>query len=236
MSDYGFQVQNSSGQVVADTNFPVYTPVQYGSFSTGGTANVWTFTDVYFSSGVDVSTMPQFFMELPTNVSGYGAPTICLHSYFMSGSTITGVRIHSYFYSAAASITFNVNYVVAVPVSATAVASADYGVIAYDSAGKVTFNSGKRLVTIKAVSTMNVGDVLSHPTIFGTRYVAIGGLAGIRVTPVSYPSYGYVFFGGIRSASSTSVSLAWNLVALNATTLNVIAPIPTCVIVAELGA
>lgn len=237
MSTYGFEIQNAAGQVVADTNFPVYTPVQYGSFSTGGTANVWTFTDVYFSAGVDISKMPQFFMELPTNVSNYGAPTICVHSYFMSGTAITGVRIHSYFYSAAASVNYSVNYVVAVPVSAADVGSADYGIMAYDSSGNVTFNSGKRLVTIKAISTMNVGDTLTHPAIYGTRYVAVAGLAGIKVTPVYYPYYyGYIYFGGIRAASATSVSLAWNVVALNATTLNTEALIPTSVIVAELGA
>lgn len=235
MSNYGFEIKNAANQIVADTNFPVYTPVDSGTFNAGGTANAWTFTDVYFNVGVDISKMPQFFMELPTDVNGYGAPTICLQSYLMSGTLVTGVRIHSYFYNISSSIIFPVNYIVAVPVSATEVQSGDYGIIAYDKYGAETFNSGKRIVTIKQVGTIEVNEYLYHDKIEAKRYVAISGLGGIKVTPVQYPYYGYVFYVGVRHESDTSISLRWNLVALNATTINAEWPIPVSLIVAELS-
>lgn len=233
MSDYGFEIKNSSGQIVADANFPVYTVIQSGTFNTGGIANVSSYTDVYFSKIIDISKMPQFFMELPKDVNGYGPPTICVHSYLVTGTSIIGVRIHSYFFSGTPSGLYSVNYLVAVPVSADDSGSGDYGIIAYDKYGNETFSSGKRLVTIKAISTLNVNELLNHPEIIGTRYVAIAGLGGIKLTIGQY--YTYVFYVGVRHNSDTSVVLDWNLASFTSTPLNAEQNIPISVIVAELS-
>lgn len=233
MSDYGFEIKNSNGQIVADTNFPVYTPILSGTFDTGGIANVSSYTDVYFSKSIDIGKMPQFFMELPNDVNGYGPPTICVHSYLVTGTAITGVRIHSYFFSGTQSGLYSVNYIVAVPVSADDTGIGNYGIVAYDKYGVETFSSGKRLVTIKAIGTLNVNESLSHDTIIGTRYVAIAGLGGIKLTIGQY--YTYVFYVGIKHNSDTSVILDWNLAAFTSTPLNAEQNIPISVIVAELS-
>lgn len=238
MSEYGFEIQNIYGQVVADTNYPVYTPLSYGTFSIGQSLNVWGFTDVWFPQPVPVSMMPQFLFQPPVDVYGY--PKIVVHTHHFDGTNITGVRLSSYWYSQSISRAVTVNYIVACPISYANVSNSDYGVSAFDAYGGLTFHSGKNLITIKYIGQHQVGQFVSHPLITGSRYVGISGLAGIQVTP-AYISRGRaysgtVYYGGIRYNSETSLYLDWNIMALNKTTESANQPMPVSVIVCELGA
>lgn len=219
MNDYGFQILNLNGQVIADSNFSIYTPIQYGTFTVGSYTPLQTI-DIYFQTAIPFSKMPQFFMQIPMDGS-----ILSLQTYIMSEDSIVGVKILGYSYTGS----YNVNYVVAAPVSAIDVLTENYGIIAYDSNGLTTFASTKKMMLVNAVGSLIPGETLNHSVLTGERYVAIAGIAGIKI----YNEL--VAFGGIKSNNDTSVSLDWNIALQRPYANNALCPIRTGVIIAELG-
>jgi hypothetical protein len=207
MSDYGFEIQNIYGQVIADTNYPVYSVHSSGTISFPGYV---AFQQTVIPLSIDLSNFPTLLVELPAD-----GTLIAFRGFRTSGTTVTAAIFH-----AISSAAFSINYILAVPANIAPIQAGEYGIAAYDISGKLTFHTGQRYVIIRQISSVSMNSVVSHPTLTGTRYVGISGAIGAKQTGIYFTlnEYGQQvwyagkdYLAGIGSASPTSIKVGWSL-------------------------
>lgn len=235
MSEYGFEIQNSSGKVIADANYPVYKVISTGAMTLGGNT-AYQYTDISFApipltqmplvlfapSGAGPKLLlpqPDYYYPYFNNIS---LPAVSPWCYLLSPdqSAIIGARFHGYYGTMAPweGETFTSNYVVAVPVSVSNIPSSTYGVVVYDKDGKKTFDSGERLLTIKLIRTITSvpesGLTIDHPIVTGTKYVALTSAGSWLEKPattvfrIAYP--GCMAVLGVTGSGQAATSIVWN--------------------------
>lgn len=233
MSDYGFEVKNAAGQVVADATYPVYALQSSGSFTVGGPTQ---FSQTVVPLNIDLNTMPTMLLNIQV-----GRAAVCFRGFTVSGTTITGATFHAYSTSP-----FSVDYIVAVPASVAPITSGEYGIAVYDQNSKLTFHTGQRLVYVRQISTITEGATITHPALLGTRYIGMTSITGAKQTGIYYriDPYGQIIWyagqdwlAGISSTSSTSLSGAWSLFADNTVSRDSFTAYPPAqIVICELGA
>lgn len=205
---YGFQVQNSNGETIADDSSFSLVEVASGTVTTGaGVGGTITYPDY--------GQIPIIMVQTP---SGSGRVTMTSQS-----NTETGVNIFDGAGSvpALSRVAATMNYRVFQRSNVAPVGSGDYGILLFNAAGDVTFDSRQtpmQLHSVVAVSTPVAAESTSL-TVFSTTlpsglsasswFQLIGGnAAGFQQTSGGTPPSNVVYCHAVRIAG-TSLQIAY---------------------------
>jgi len=188
---FGFQIQNSSGDVVIDADYQNHTVAETGSFtaaSPGNVANTITFANSYAPG-----RQPMLFARCTGDFVGF-------YAWVFTGSNVTGATV----YTRAGGSTVDWK-LLATPTGAS---SDTFGARIYDGSGNLVFDAGLNYLNlVDAVSFTASGpdQNVTHASATTPFYCISAGKIVAAAQTSGAPTSGF-FIGGYKAINGTTVA------------------------------